>query len=581
MNKQVLATRIIKAVLSISLVFPFCSLRANDIPSSIDYTMYKLATEMNDTSAQYFIGRKFYLGTKVTENKIEAAKWFEMAAIKGHKKAEYMLGKMYMYGEGIQKNVAKALELLSKAANKNHVEAQYELANFYYFGYNGKKDVKQAITWYQSAANERHAKSQFQLGKILYGGTGIEADKKKGKKLLELAYENGISEAKQYLSSEGNNKQTKTKNTHIAKAAPPNKRKSSGNSKIKREVTQAETGNVDAQYTLGVRYLKGNGVKKNPNNAVKWIRKAAEQDHAGAQYQLGVMYRDGIGVPKSESEAIKWLRLATSWGIAKAQKDLDALLRKQLLASEDEFTANPELSNPDSQFTLGLMYVDGKGVEKDPSTAVQWFLKAARQNHAEAQYRLGEMYKDGVGVKTNTKQAKLWLAKAADSGLTKASRVLQEILRNEEQRILNREVETLKNSPIYSYLLSAKKGDIQAKYQVGLMYMEGKDTSRDIAEGIRWLQSAAVGDHTLAQLKLGEAYLYGGEKVERDYLAAIKWLQKAAEKGEADAQYHLGHIYRKGLGVKKSNAKAVKWFRLAAKQGHPKASKQLGGCRIC
>ena len=251
------------------------------------------------------------------------------------------------------------------------------------------------------------------------------------------------------------------------------------------------------------------------------------------------------------------------------------------MASEDEFTANPELSNPDSQFTLGLMYVDGKGVEKDPSTAVQWFLKAARQNHAEAQYRLGEMYKDGVGVKTNTKQAKLWLAKAADSGLTKASRVLQEILRNEEQRILNREVETLKNSPIYSYLLSAKKGDIQAKYQVGLMYMEGKDTSRDIAEGIRWLQSAAVGDHTLAQLKLGEAYLYGGEKVERDYLAAIKWLQKAAEKGEADAQYHLGHIYRKGLGVKKSNAKAVKWFRLAAKQGHPKASKQLGGCRIC
>ncbi|WP_455366804.1 SEL1-like repeat protein, partial [Kaarinaea lacus] len=321
--------------------------------------------------------------------------------------------------------------------------------------------------------------------------------------------------------------------------------------------------------------------KKNPLKAVEWIRKAAEQDHAGAQYQLGIMYRDGMGVSNSESEAIKWLRLASSWGISKAQRDLDALLRKQLLASEDAFSGNPELSDPESQFALGLMYVDGKGVDKDAATAAQWFLKAARQEHLEAQFRLGEMYKDGIGVETDTKEAKLWLSKAAGKGLEKASKALQDILRAEEQSILARELQSLKNSPIYPYLLSANQGDASAKYKVGIMYVEGQDAPQDTREGIRWLQSAANNDHTLAQLELGKIYLQGAPAIEKDYLTAMRWLEKAAQNGDANAQYHLGNMYRKGLGTSRSNAEAIKWFRLAAKQGHKEARKILGGCKVC
>ena len=85
----------------------------------------------------------------------------------------------------------------------------------------------------------------------------------------------------------------------------------------------------------------------------------------------------------------------------------------------------------------------------------------------------------------------------------------------------------------------------------------------------------------MAQLKLGEIYLKGVDQIDKDYFIAHKWLKKAAERGEPNAQYHLGDIYRKGLGVQKSNAEAVKWFRLAAKQGHNKARKRLGGCKIC
>ena len=573
------------------LLLPCTVLATNELPSSIDYTMYKLATEMNDTAAQYFIGRKYYLGTKVTENKAEAAKWFDMAAIKGHAKASYYLGVMYMNGDGVTKNAARAEELLTIAAKKNHAEAQYELGNFYYFGHNGSKDVKQALRWYQAAAEERHAGAQFQLGKVLYGGLGVEEDRKLGQKWLELAYDNGVTDAREILNTATADTKIKAKNVASKTNKPKTKSKPSSKtnkpsvkvaeSKSTQEIRQAKKGNVDAQYSVGIRFLMGDGVEKNSLKAVEWIRKAAEQDHAGAQYQLGIMYRDGVGVSNSESEAVKWLRLASSWGISKAQRDLDALLRKQLLASEDAFIGNPELSNPESQFALGLMYVDGKGVDKDPATAAQWFLKAARQEHLEAQFKLGEMYKDGIGVETNTKEAKLWLSKAAGKGLEKASNALQDILRAEEQNILAKELQSLKNSPIYSYLLSANQGDTGAKYKVGVMYIEGEDAPQDTQEGIRWLQSAANNDHTLAQLELGKIYLQGAPSMEKDYLMAMKWLEKAAQNGDSDAQYHLGNMYRKGLGTSRSNAEAIKWFRLAAKQGHKDARKILGGCKIC
>jgi len=577
------------AWITAALLMPTAVFSIDDLPSSIDYTMYKLATEMDDASAQYFIGRKYYMGTEIKKDKVEAAKWFSKAAKKNHTKALYMLGKMYMDGDGITKNASQAGELLTKSANKGYTEAQYEIANYHFFGYGGKKDAILAIQYYKKAAQDRHINAQFQLGKILYAGIGVSADKQEGKKWLETAAENGSEQALAFLNTDApfvkpsvTKKITTRKNTSKDRQTfTPKNDNTDIATAINREMKQAENGNVDSQYTVGIRYLNGNGVNKSPSTAVKWIRKAAEQDHAGAQYQLGSMYRDGHGVPKSEGEAIKWFRLASSWGVGEAQRALDGLLRTQLLANEKDFSANPELSEPEAQYALGLMYIDGKAVNKDVNTAVQWFLKAARQDHAEAQYRLGEMYRNGIGVQTNNKEAKLWLSKAADSGLGKASDVLQIILKAEKKRILDNESKTLQSSPIYPFLDLAKQGDVDAKHKVGVMYLAGDKAPKDVNEGIRWLQSAANNDHMLSQITLANIYFNGTYNVEKDHFVAAKWFHKAAENGNAEAQYQLGNLHRKGLGVDKSNAKAVKWFRLAAKQGHTNARQQLGGCEEC
>jgi hypothetical protein len=52
----------------------------------------------------------------------------------------------------------------------------------------------------------------------------------------------------------------------------------------------AESGYVDAQLILGLKYLFGNGVPKDNDEAVKWLRKAAEQGETEAQVYLDAMY---------------------------------------------------------------------------------------------------------------------------------------------------------------------------------------------------------------------------------------------------------------------------------------------------
>ena len=81
---------------------------------------------------------------------------------------------------------------------------------------------------------------------------------------------------------------------------------------------------------LAVRYVTGDGVGKNYDQArLLWL-KAAEHDHAGAQYNLGQMYSTGTGIKRNPVEAARWYQQAAKAG--------DLL----------------------SQFNLGLMYETGK-----------------------------------------------------------------------------------------------------------------------------------------------------------------------------------------------------------------------------
>jgi TPR repeat protein len=86
-----------------------------------------------------------------------------------------------------------------------------------------------------------------------------------------------------------------------------------------------------------------------------------------------------------------------------------------------------ERGNAHAQFSLGLRYDAGNGVQQDAAKALSWYRRAAEQGHARAQFNLGTMYAQGHGVAADEAQAWAWLNLAAGQGIWQASRALAQL----------------------------------------------------------------------------------------------------------------------------------------------------------
>lgn len=114
----------------------------------------------------------------------------------------------------------------------------------------------------------------------------------------------------------------------------------------------AEQGDVEAQLILSRMYSEGLGVVKDDLKAIEWqaiaveggdaairrgfnlqlrnIRKDAEKGDTNAQFKLGIIYNNGWGVPADIAEAAEWYRKAAEQGHV-ASKDM---LRTTFFAKE-------------------------------------------------------------------------------------------------------------------------------------------------------------------------------------------------------------------------------------------------------
>lgn len=114
---------------------------------------------------------------------------------------------------------------------------------------------------------------------------------------------------------------------------------------------QAERGEAQAQYQLGLNYRDGQLGARDPASAYAWLQRAADQGHTEAQYVLGTMHLIGQGALQSFPSAFEWFERAAQQNHAEAQ------------------------------FQLGKMYRRGNGVPVNLRKAYVWFNLAAAQGH--------------------------------------------------------------------------------------------------------------------------------------------------------------------------------------------------------
>ena len=116
---------------------------------------------------------------------------------------------------------------------------------------------------------------------------------------------------------------------------------------------------------------------------------------------------------------------------------------------------------------------------------------------------------------------------------------------------------------------ASDRGHSEAKYYLGIMYMNGWGTDPDLEKAISYFIKSAQAGIPDGQLMAG--YIYkDGLGTEKDTEAAIRWFSMAAEHKSTEtlAKYELARIYYEGDGIQKDYHLAYALMEESANEGY-------------
>lgn len=337
---------------------------------------------------QYRIGKQLDRGLGVSQNKTEAAKWYEKS---GTSYAQYALGNLYFYGQGVEQNYDRALKLYLNVGNNGF--ASLKCAEMYQNGLGCETSPEQAEYYYKKAfaefvkaeENQPDDIFEYQLGRMLYYGQGHTPDLEASIAYLELA--------------------TDKKNVNAAYLLSKIYIEYDMNGKIPKAIEMlselADKGeHIQAQYTLGRLYILPESDYYDLQKGISYLEKAANKEHEYAQYYTGKCY--------SDSE----LKI---YDIAKGVAYLEAA---------------KEQGNDPAKYRLGKLYLDSESKTYQPDKGLQYIQELAEEGHEFAQIKLGCEYLKGVHVQRSVPDAEAWLTKASEQGNEIAAQMLRDISSN-------------------------------------------------------------------------------------------------------------------------------------------------------
>ena len=270
-------------------------------------------------------------------------------------------------------------EWIDAAANPELAEAAEELK---------AKRYESAVGILEPLAEDGLAKAQLLLGVVLFRGAGVEEDVEGGIRRVKQAADQGLPAAQVQLSDFYFRSGREDLGVQLLQRA-------------------AEQGLVYAQINLGFLYDWGSaGLPRDEEKSFEWFLAAAEAGEPFAMGQVAFLYYLGWGAKHDIVEAVRW-------GLAAADHN-----------------------DPLGQHVLGLIYTaaplgdDWEDFEK----GVEWFHRAAEQNHLYSQYKLIGAYRHGNGVPKDLVTAYMW-AKLADRWVSEvASEMTPEQIAEGEKR---------------------------------------------------------------------------------------------------------------------------------------------------
>lgn len=335
----------------------------------------------------------------------------------------------------------------------------------------------------------------------------------------------------------------------------------------------ANQGFADAQNNLAIMYLEGTGIEQNSTLALEWFHKAASQNHNKAQYNLGLRYEKGQCVPQNNVTAADWY-----------QKSLDNNFPLAFLALA-RLGKLAEYGIPREQISLAEAYFYTQNYEM----AAHWFEQTLKQSvnqrdAAVAMFYLGQMYCEAKGVKQSYEIGFEYIHQSA----AKEFSIEQQLIASGELKSdytpewQSATMEKSRVNKAKHYLLDtlckAPSDSLAIKMHIEVAHKENKSAlllievmglhaSKHVNLAEFFFKNSAQNGHALAQYHLAEAYLNS-----ESYTLAGKWYQEAANQGHAGAALSLGHMYLD----EENFTNAFHWFQKAANAGNAEAQLNLG-----
>jgi hypothetical protein len=217
--------------------------------------------------------------------------------------------------------------------------------------------------------------------------------------------------------------------------------------------------------------------------------------------------------------------------------------------------------NPDAQFLVGMMFLQGTGEARDVGEALRLLRLAAAQHNASAEDELGNCYISGRAVPADVAQARAWFERGATDGDIDSMYDLANLLLDLGDKDAS---ETWMER-------AAEGGHPRAQVLYGDSQRFGNGSPTGLRSAAHWYREAALQGDPVGLTRLAEAYDLGIGGLTLDYKTTVKLYQAAADQNYAIGQYKLGEYYEKGYGVTADQTAALKWYRLAAGQGLPGA----------
>ena len=260
-----------------------------------------------------------------------------------------------------------------------------------------------------------------------------------------------------------------------------------------------------------------------------------------------------------------------------------------------------ELAKEDADlaFVVALLMSASIIFEQNVSEMIKWFGVSSENGNSLADFEMGfyhyQLALEGEEskMKSEVKKALGYFDKARKAGLIEATLAMAELYIEiddvKNARKMFEEAIKLNDSDGYlgialieydnenfkkakEYLLKSFELDNNrvASFYLGGMYFEENNEEK----GVYYLEESAKQGNIDAMFDLGVLYL-DGEVVKQDDKKAFDYFSYAAQKGDAGSQFYVGVFYKEGKIVEQSDEEAKYWFEAAADQGDEDAIEAL------